>query len=347
MPVFEDVNVSTTTVVVSTNLSFHLQWFYDLCTVLPATFTCRTSKEHHKRILSLKPPIGTITLVQYKDQLKGFKVKRQRSKYFRNALSLVVYVGKLVTIKIPTKGKIQITGCIDETHTTRCITVLWGLIAPYKQGPDTYMLVNEVPNGLAGDASHFVSIIDVVMTNKVFKLGFHVNRQNLDQYMNMDTDFNSLLETSFGYTGVNIKIPFAVSPTDRIFKRVVYDLDTQEWVEGCLSYQEYTELQPTRHRTKRYRNTFLVFHSGTAIMSGMTLYYMKDAFDQFITLMTKARPFVEEHIVEREPPFDDDADYVVTDVLPDLSDDEMIGSEPLYEVLTDQFFAAHHPGGSS
>ena len=45
------------------------------------------------------------------------------------------------------------------------------------------------------------------MTNIDFNVGFIINRENLDKHMNELENFNSLLETSFAYTGVNIKFP--------------------------------------------------------------------------------------------------------------------------------------------
>ena len=45
------------------------------------------------------------------------------------------------------------------------------------------------------------------MTNIDFNIGYIINREELNRYINEHTEYNSLLETSFGYTGVNIKIP--------------------------------------------------------------------------------------------------------------------------------------------
>jgi hypothetical protein len=230
--------------------------------------------------------IGQIISVQYQDQTKGWKVKRKRTKYFRNALSIVLFVGKLVTLKIPKRGKIQITGCTSEAHACQCVRSVWNLVATYEQSSDTYNT----------DSRQFISIIDTVMTNKVFDLGFQINRQNLDMFMNTQTDFNSLLETSFGYTGVNIKIPFEIDEDDAIYKQLIYDIDCEKWSENYMKFKDYIQLLSTRHQKKRFKNTFLVFHSGTAIMSGMSLPYMKEVYNKFIETIQKARPFIEEKV---------------------------------------------------
>ena len=54
---------------------------------------------------------------------------------------------------------------------------------------------------------NFEAILVPAMRNIDFSLGFYVNREELDSYINEETEYTSLLETSFGYTGVNIKIP--------------------------------------------------------------------------------------------------------------------------------------------
>lgn len=284
---FEEISVSTTTVIVKTNLSLNLQWLYSISSTIQGDVFFKTSKGLQEHLSRLEISIGSIISVQYQDNCKGFKVKRRRTKYFRNALSIVLYVGKLVTIKIPTRGKIQITGCTSEEHTIQCIRSLWELVSAYPSSTETYLL----------DSECFISIIDTVMTNKVFDLGFQINRQNLDMYMNVNTEFNSLLETSFGYTGVNIKIPFQIDPKDEIYKKVIFNTTTKKWSESYMTYEEYEKLLSVRHRNKKYKNTFLVFHSGTAIMSGMSLPYMKSVFEQFVQTIQKARPIIEEKIL--------------------------------------------------
>jgi hypothetical protein len=282
---FDEIKVSTTTVIIQTNMAFHLDWVFDILPIYKLSKECSSIKEFHIEINRANPPIGAVTLVQFQEKSKGFPMKKTRSKYFRNALSLVMYVGKLVTLKIPAKGKIQLTGCTTDEHSKMCIQSLWNTISCYKPSLETYMLLGE-------SNRRIVALIETVMTNKVFKLGFNINRQNLDQYMNTHTEFNSLLETSFGYTGVNIKIPFEVLPSDDAFCRLQFNMDTNNWKDERITFEEFRQL--VSGKKKRYKNTFLVFHSGTAIMSGMSLRYMENVFNMFVAIISKARPFIEE-----------------------------------------------------
>lgn len=292
----DNINISTTTVIVSTNLELELDW---LINIIPITnfdciYTFKTTREFQDYVIKQKPSFGTITMAQHKEKLRGFKIKKKKTKFFRNALSLVMFVGKLVTIKIPKKGKLQLTGCITEQHTEECIKQLWNILKNHEQSPETYLLIDS-PN-------IFKTTIRTVMTDIVFNLGFDINRQKLDRFMNRHTDFNSLLETSFGYTGVNIKVPFTIDYDNFNVKLLWYNMTEQKWSFRYISYNDYIQSLNTKDRQKELnkirKNTFLVFHSGTAIMSGMTIDYMKEIYKKFYTLLVEARDEIEENLLK-------------------------------------------------
>jgi hypothetical protein len=58
-----------------------------------------------------------------------------------------------------------------------------------------------------------------------------------------------------------------------------------------------TEIPQDKKQKKKY-NTFLVFHSGNIIMSGMMRETMKRDFDIFIKLLMEWKPYIEEKIFE-------------------------------------------------
>ena len=66
------------------------------------------------------------------------------------------------------------------------------------------------------------------------------------------------------------------------------------------TYQEYLDtLQPKERQLKlkaeRY-NTFLVFHSGKCIMSGLVSDFMRDTYDYFLNIIRKAYDSIEERL---------------------------------------------------
>lgn len=284
---FNEINISTTTVIVSTNVEINLEWFFEVVKVTDFNeHKIKTNKEFQDLVIQSHPPIGTVTMAQFKDKLKGFKVSKKKKKYFRNALSLVVFVDKLITVKIPTKGKLQITGCIEPYHSQQCVQIIWDILRQYPPSPTTYTITG----------TQFTAYLHTVMTDKVFNFGFYINRQNLDRFINKFTEFNSLLETSFGYTGVNIKIPFTIDLEKT--KVVRMDYEPSGWATQYITFKQYLDTLPPKdvqkELQKRRKNTFLVFHSGTAIMSGMSVDYMEDVYNSFVSTVIGAKNEIQE-----------------------------------------------------
>jgi hypothetical protein len=139
----------------------------------------------------------------------------------------------------------------------------------------------------------------VVMTNVDFSLGFLVNRSNLDRFFNSNTDFNSLLETSFGYTGVNIKFPIEIIPYKNIHEERL-EINTGEWSSHKITYDDYletlTQAERKKELEKKRYNTFLVFHSGNVIMSGAVKEFMAAPYYRFLDIIKECRSEIEEKL---------------------------------------------------
>lgn len=287
---FDDIQVSTQTIIALTNLRIDIQRMFDTLPVLSIPYppTLKTKHDIENYLLRERVPFGSIVSIEFENNLRGFKIlksKKSTRKFFRNAICIVMLIpGKLINFKIPFRGKIQITGCKSYTHAFDCIQYLW-----------TYL--NRDPSLFILDGDVFQVFFNTVMTNINFDLGFRIVRERLDQYINTRTDFKSMLETSVGYAGVNIKIPFQHTKT-QIHRLCFRD---QTWVHDIISYDDYlahlNEKDARKERQKRKNNTFLVFHKGTAIMSGMCPEHMRDAYYKFIDIIQNdAREFIEEII---------------------------------------------------
>jgi hypothetical protein len=303
---FDTLKPYTITTVIPTNLKINLSWLYDILTILPVDpeeIAGKKQKDRFKKyILQLDPPHGTITMAQYRQFVKGWKFTK-KIKSFRNGLSLVMYVGKLITVKVPERGSIQLTGCGTDEHSEIFIKELCAILNQYEQGPETYMCLNiNNPMNITATPIPFMITIQTVMTDIVFNIGFPINLQHLDQYMHCNTKFNSLLETSFGYTGVNIKLPFDLTMDSPCIKHLVGTLNEGQYAfeTHLITYDQYLSTLNTKDQTKmmkkQRRNTFLAFHSGSVIMSGMTLQYMREIFNQFVNEMTTARSRIEDRL---------------------------------------------------
>jgi len=295
MPNFDDIQVSTKTVIAKTNAVYDIQRLFENLPVVP--YTVIKKKRGRKKNKDVNDPnenveSGSIITLKYFEQRRGvdLKPKKKSGKYFRNALSIVMKVkDKLVNFKLSKNGKFQMTGIKTDEHAVLCVKHIWDHILNLSDHT-LFTLERET----------LQVILNVVMTNVDFSLGFLVNRSKLDEFFNNSTEYNSLLETSFGYTGVNIKFPVEY----KSYNMLEYQLDVNKgtWVQSTITHEEFLEtLTPAdKHKTltkKRY-NTFLIFHSGNVIMSGATKERMKHVYYEFLELVRKCKPHVEEKLTE-------------------------------------------------
>ena len=137
------------------------------------------------------------------------------------------------------------------------------------------------------------------MANVFFSLGFFVDRVALDRYFNTHTNYYSLLETDIGYTGCNCKAVSKKPMSDLRLTRL--DYSNGVWVEPkTVPYSDYlSTLTPKEILKKNARvkyNTFLAFHSGKVIMSGMCAEYMVDTYNDFLDIIAESHDVIREQL---------------------------------------------------
>ena len=241
MPRFGDIPVSTKTVIAHTNATYDIARLYERIPVVEYT---PPIKRRGRRTMPPPPddkdklPSGSIVTLKYFQHHRGVDLKgrnkKKTGKFFRNALSVVMKVGegssgKLVNFKLSKNGKFQMTGVKLNHHAVMCVKFLW-----------TYILELEDHTLYSINGDELEVIVKVVMTNIDFSLGFKVNREKLDRHFNSWTDYHSLLETSFGYTGVNIKFPNAMDLNQKL-TRYRLDVKGEEWSEDTVTMRTYLE----------------------------------------------------------------------------------------------------------
>ena len=130
------------------------------------------------------------------------------------------------------------------------------------------------------------------MTNVDCGTGYCINRQSLDRIINKETPYHSLLETSFGYTGVNIKFPVQTNWFALEVPIVEWNMNRPNTLK--LYEKPLNQLMEEPNQKKPKYNTFLVFHSGQFIMSGMHEGTMKEDYDRFMMVLRSFQPQIRE-----------------------------------------------------
>lgn len=295
---FDDISVSTKTFTANTNIIIDLEKLFNMINVTP--YEVQPKKRGRKRkgeVPEVKPivPYGSIITVKFEGNIKGVELKPKSKKkgdkgsWFRNAVTVVVMLDKPINFKVCKNGTFQMTGCVEDEHPEMCIKTVWNLV---KNDPSSFVFTRS-PNS-------FEVLIVPSMRNIDFDLGFNVDRDALRRYLNKsESELHCLLETSFGYTGVNIKIPLEKSRDTMHVKKMIYGTD-DNWEIINTNYLEYLNILDEKNKTKKQNetryNTFLVFHSGKVIFSGLTADLMRDTYYSFTKLIEDAIEDIEEKL---------------------------------------------------
>jgi len=298
-PEFDDIKVSTKTFIVMTNISLNLKKLFEYLPVTDYTFVPKKRGRKKKTETAEQTIIiksGSIITMKYENQLKGVELKQKKvqpnkpkkSKWFRNSFTIVMILdNKPINFKVCQNGVLQVTGCKLDVHAEKCIQYVWEYI---KEQKDIYNFKTE--------KQELEILFIPAMRNIDFSLGFNIDREKLSKYLSTQTEFNSLLESSFGYTGVNCKIKIDREISTMKIKKISYIKDN--WVEETTDYGYYlsklTEKERQKKINKERYNTFLVFHSGRTIQSGISSEFSRDSYYYFLKIIRKAYDIIEERL---------------------------------------------------
>jgi TATA-box binding protein (TBP) (component of TFIID and TFIIIB) len=288
------IPVSTKTIIGYSNLNVDILELYNN---LPIKEYIQKEKKRGRKKKEVEEdpnkniPNGSIITLKFEDNFRGVNLKKTKRsknnlKYFRNALTVIMKVNndKYLNFKISKNGKFQITGAKSVDQSIEALSYFWNNI----KSLDKYK-----------DLETFEIYLLTVMTNIDFNIGFEVDREKLDMYMNEDKRFNSLLEASFGYTGVNIKFPVNNVEPEIIHIKFNREDNEPTYIESPnwdSFIKKIDKKDGDKMISKKRYSTFLVFHSGEVIMSGMNIKMMKPHFDTFSTMIKESRHIIEEKL---------------------------------------------------
>ena len=293
-PDFKDIKVSTKTFTATTNLTIEIKKLFENLPITP--YIVIPKKRGRKKKTEIQNPNknilpGSIITIKYEDKVRGVLLKppkkKKKKKWFRNSITVVIILDKPINFKVCRNGTFQMTGCKNNKHAEECIKYVWEYIKDKK----------EIYKFTRGE--NLETLIIPSMRNIDFSLGFIVDREKLNRYMATEANSHCLLETSFGYTGVNIKIPLDRDISTMKIKKLVYS-DENDWELTNSTYNEYLSLLTPKEKEAKIKasryNTFLVFHSGKVIMSGLISNFMKNVYNNFLEMIRECFDKIEERL---------------------------------------------------
>ncbi len=212
---------------------------------------------------------------------------------FLNQVTLVISIGKIIlnimlfSSKDTKMGNFKIAGCKEDIDAHEATMILWqDYISQISGGWN-------ILDPIWDPQPKF--LFRLVMRNVDFKLGFFIDREELNNLMNSpiyrDKVFMSQCEAT-GHTNVNIKM-FANKPKGYLYDCLVMPLNKEAY---------FIELNKNPYKPKKKKKdkhtTFIVFSSSEIILSGRYEENMKEMYEFFVSEVIKNKKRVEEKLNE-------------------------------------------------
>ena len=273
---FRTLPISTQTVMAYVNCRFDIVNIFDQ---LPIEDTGETIMK------KINGEHGKIYQLKRAGQVRGAPTKKG---HFRNQITAYIYIlDKMITVKIFPTGKFHLTGCKNLKHQQHAIVELIRHIR--------LIHTADVPTFEMEDTQPLNVILEVVMVNVDFHLGFDIDQKKLDQLLQYDTnDFYTIYETPVN-TSVNIKLDYP-DPDDKRFQQIIIEGSVEKPAVTFTTTKECPKARINKTRT----HTFLVFSSSKVIQSGR--YYeseMEPAYQKFHNFIVKHRNHIELQLYEQ------------------------------------------------
>jgi len=296
-PAFEDIKVSTKTFIIHTNTLLDLKKLFDSLETTEYNFIVKKrgrKKKNDVEESSTYLDDGSIITLKFEKELKGIDLKvkknqnkKKKGKWFRNSLTIVIMINnKPTNVKVYKNGVFQITGCKFDSDSEKCIRFIWD----YIKDTDIYTFTKN---------DKLQCFYIPAMRNMDFSVGFMIDREKLAKHMSTQTEFHTLLETSFGYTGVSIKVKLDEPIQNLSIKKSVYNPE-EGWVDKQTTYQEYLDEIPLKDSEKKLKKsrytTFLCFHSGRIIMSTINEETARKPYAYFLDIINNCYDQIEERL---------------------------------------------------
>lgn len=288
---FRDTNVYTRTIIASTNIQINIKSFFESLPITQYTVIHKKKGRKPKSYVAPKKEIiqnNSIIFMKNEKNSRGINPKDPKGKrqgYFRNSIGLIISISnKFINVKVSQTGNFHMTGCTTKQHSIDTMMSIWKLMNQYK---NTYHFKDK-------DETRFKFTLTPIMCNINFKLNMKINRDELDKYINQNTEHTSTLEPE-GHTGVNIKMISKKNP--KLLDIIDIEIDKNNVIkQNHISLDNYKKRKIKFKETDYYYNTFLVFQSGQVIMSGRDLVFMEDSYYDFLKILNKGYIFILEQL---------------------------------------------------
>lgn len=332
-PNFKDLKVSTRTIEIYTNLNLDLPKLFNNLPIHKLDNIPLTKKKKRPDIKKIFAPVGSIIGIRmFRNSVYNFRgvdtrpekcliselrIKRDKGELnsdeqktlqnlesvhkknvldFQNQICIIMNVGTRTIMKnnieftIPVnlnimtfRNGLKLVGCKTDAEVYTVIGILWGHI-------------NEIQCHRVTDKFPPRFIIDPVMTNLDFQLGFKVNRRELNNILN-DPKYSSIIFTSnFEPTShTNVKVRMKKYPPEGWeYNCLIFPYEKEINKYELIKVSDNPYQDPKNKKKCSKFHTFLIPRSSKVIVSGKYLSLLEEHYNYFIHIVEENREKIEE-----------------------------------------------------
>lgn len=209
------------------------------------------------------------------------------TKFFGNALTLSIFVvDKKINCKLSKNGRIQMTGVKTRQQALEATRRVVAIIKSFPNAAEICPAIGQ-----------YKFYIIPVMINVGFAIGFVIDKTRLAAFI-AHSEHSARVSTSFAYTA-GLKVITHLPAESFDYTVPLYDSATDTFEN--ISFQKFLKLpgiNPSPKIIRKVRKaTFIVFNSGSVIMSGCNFEHVDREFAFFVNLIQQNRDAVEEKLL--------------------------------------------------
>ena len=201
---------------------------------------------------------------------------------FLNQITIVLSIGHIILNIMLFKNNFKIAGCKEDDDAVESTMILWQNYVLHSKG------WAQIP-----DEKNPKFVFSLVMRNVDFRLGFFIDRKELNRLMNHKKYANKIFMSqheSTAHTNVNIKM-YAKKPDGYMYDCLVIPKKKESYFVK-LQHNPY---KPKKKKKPKY-TTAIVFSSSEIILSGRYEETMRKAYEFFVKAAVSNKTLIEEKL---------------------------------------------------
>ena len=336
---FSQIVISAKVAVILTNIQVDMNKFFEL---VPITHYEKIEKKRGRKRNGVPEPeqvqlpVGSCIFVQKGKETRGTPIKKISKKHFLHCVTSIFALPnkRFAYVKIPANGKLHLTGCQTDEQYLMTLEIIINKFQEIEKmtGERVFALSNAyqstVPATLQPSQTNILrAVFNTVMINRDFIVGFRVSRENLDRFVNENTEWKCYFEGAM-FTSAQIKINNDDYKKIQI-PEIEYNIESKTVISNKMrNYEEFQQFLEDKNKKKEKRNkyfTFAVFENGSVIMSGRGP-NMEQVYNMVVSTLIENRQYIEQVI--EDPETERMPEYLQHDLMNQFSDNDEEEHQP-------------------